>query len=110
MKGERQMSLRALKAADFAAAKVKTKKLGGYVYFKQLSVAEHSALVTKDGKTELGSLLRLGLCDEAGQPIFNDENIKTLLEVNLTLATRIFSEWQEFNGFDYKAVENAEKN
>lgn len=107
--------MKALKAADFAVAKVKTKKveipeLGGYVYFKQLSVAEHGGLVSKDGKTELGSLLKLALRDEAGNPIFDDKSINFLFDTNLTLATHIFNEWQEFNGLDYKAVETAEKN
>jgi hypothetical protein len=107
--------MKALKAVDFAAAKAKTKKveipeLGGFLYFKQLSVAEHQEFANRDGKFDLGALLRLALKDEAGNDIFDDKSVNILLEANLTLALRIFNEWQKFNGLDAASIEAVEKN
>jgi hypothetical protein len=100
---------------DRKSVAVEIPEWGGTVYVRVMSGADRDqfdALVTKDGVTrsEITSLLaRLCIADEAGAPLFRDEDIAVLAQKSAAVLDRIFDVATKLNATSGEAIDEMGK-
>lgn len=108
-----------LSVVDSELRKIEVPEWGGEVMIRAMSLKEKDVLDRLFDKPNLtdsdfmSHVMVVGVCDEAGQPIFTEDDIPGLLARNLFVVRRIVSDWRKLNGLlkdtedDAKAMEEA---
>ena len=96
--------------------KIDVPELGGEVYIRMLNGAERErmeldALADRDknAPTQRARMVQATLCDEAGNLLFYESDIKELNKLPWGVLKRISVEVEDFNGLTDEAREAAEK-
>jgi hypothetical protein len=81
---------------------------GGEVYIRVLSAADQASMSNGHPESEMPiRLLVKALVDEAGQPIFTDDDVPELSKEDFPVIFRVFAEVAKLNGLSTKELEEA---